>query len=160
MCKGQPISNNRPILSQVRSNSVITVKKKCSISIEWNSQRNRIVYYPPIPISDILSAAIKGFHIQNSSSEFYFMSGNQKRIENDYIIPFDGIKDSTIKLLRNTNMSFADSSSSSEDEIQEISINVDNTLYKYTYNPNSTIQFYFDKVVDVSIYGTFCNIGF
>ena len=88
------------------------------------------------------------------------MSGNQKRIENDYIIPFDGIKDSTIKLLRNTNMSFADSSSSSEDEIQEISINVDNTLYKYTYNPNTTIQFYFDKVVDVFIYGTFCNIGF
>ena len=160
MCKGQPISNNRPILSQVRSNSVITVKKKCSISIEWNSQRKSIEYYPPIPISDILIAAIKGFHIQNSSSEFYFMSGNQKRIENDYIIPFDGIKDSTIKLLRNTNMSFADCSSSSEDEIQEISISVDDELIKYTYKPNTTIQFYFDKVIDVSIFGTCCNIGF
>ena len=154
------MTDNCPILSQVHSDSVITVKKKCSVNIDWNGQRKSIGYYSPIPISDILSAAMNEFHIQNSSSEFYFMSGNQKRIENDYIIPFDGIKDSTIKLLRNTNMSFADSSSSSDDEIQEISINVDNTLYKYTYNPNTTIQFYFDKVVDVFIYGTFCNIGF
>ena len=157
---GQTISDNLPILSQVHSDSVITVKKKCSVSIDWNGQRKSIEYNSPIPISDILIAAMNEFHIQNSSSEFYFMSGNQKRIENDYIIPFDGIKDSTIELLRNTNMSFADSSSSSQDEIQEISINVDNTLYKYTYNPNTTIQFYFDKVVDVFIFGTCCNIGF
>ena len=39
MLKGHAISDKRPILSQVRSNSVITVKKKCSISIEWNGQR-------------------------------------------------------------------------------------------------------------------------
>ena len=160
MLNGQTMTDNCPILSQVHSDSVITVKKKCSVSIEWNGQRKSIEYNSPIPISDILTAAMNEFHIQNDINEFYFMSGNQKRIENDYIIPFDGIKDSTIKLLRNTNMSFADSSSSSEDEIQEISISVDDELIKYTYNPNTTIQFYFDKVVDVFIYGTFCNIGF
>ena len=160
MLKGHAISDKRPILSQVHSDSVITVNKKCSISIEWNGQRRLLRYYSPIPISSILTAAIKEFHIQNPSSELYFMSGNQKKIENDYVIPFDGLKGSTIKLLHKTNMSFIDTSSSSEDETQEISINVDNKLYKYTYNPNTTIQFYFDKVVIVSFFGTFCNIGF
>ena len=160
MLKGHAISDKRPILSQVRSNSVITVKKKCSISIEWNGQRRLLGYYSPIPISSILTAAIKEFHIQNPSSELYFMSGNQKKIENDYIVPFDGLKESVIKLFHNSNMIFAYSSSSSEDEIQEISISVDDELLKYTYNPNTTIQFYFDKVVIVFIFGTFCNIGF
>ena len=157
---GQTISDNLPILSQVHSDSVITVKKKCSVNIDWNGQRKSIGYNSPIPISDILTAAINEFLIQSDISEFYFMSGNQKKIENDYVIPFDGLKGSTIKLLHKTNMSFIDTSSSSEDEIQEISINVDNKLYKYTYNPNTTIQFYFDKVVIVSFFGTCCNIGF
>ena len=157
---GQTISDNLPILSQVHSDSVITVKKKCSVNIDWNGQRKSIGYNSPIPISDILTAAIKEFHIQSDISEFYFMSGNQKRIENDYIVPFDGLKESVIKLFHNSNMIFAYSSSSSEDEIQEISISVDDELLKYTYNPNTTIQFYFDKVVIVFIFGTFCNIGF
>ena len=157
---GQTISDNLPILSQVHSDSVITVKKKCSVSIDWNGQRKSIGYNSPIPISDILTAAINEFLIQSDISEFYFMSGNQKRIENDYIVPFDGLKESVIKLFHNSNMIFAYSSSSSEDEIQEISISVDDELLKYTYNPNTTIQFYFDKVVIVFIFGTFCNIGF
>ena len=158
MLKGHAISDKRPILSQVRSNSVITVKKKCSISIEWNGQRRLLGYYSPIPISSILTAAIKEFHIQSDISEFYFMSGNQKKIENDYIVPFDGLKESVIKLFHNSNIIITDSTS--EDEIQEISISVDDELIKYTYNPNTTIQFYFDKVVIVFIFGTFCNIGF
>ena len=157
---GQTISDNLPILSQVHSDSVITVKKKCSVSIEWNGQRRLLRYYSPIPISSILTAAIKEFHIQNPSSELYFMSGNQKKIENDYVIPFDGLKESVIKLFHNSNIIFPYSSSSSEDEIQEISISVDDELLKYTYNPNTTIQFYFDKVVIVFIFGTCYNIGF
>ena len=135
MLKGHAISDKRPILSQVHSDSVITVKKKCSISIEWNGQRRLLGYYSPIPISSILTAAIKEFHIQNPSSELYFMSGNQKKIENDYVIPFDGLKGSVIKLFHNSNIIFPYSSSSSEDEIQEISINVDNKLYKHNQNP-------------------------
>ena len=160
MLNGQTMTDNCPILSQVHSDSVITVKKKCSVSIEWNGQRKSIEYNSPIPISDILTAAMNEFHIQNDISEFYFMTGNQKRIENDYIVPFDGLKEIVIKLFHSSNIIITDTSSSSEDEIQEISINVDDELIKYTYNPNTTIQFYFDKVVDVSIYGTFCNIGF
>ena len=149
-----------PICNIVKSNSVIYVHKKCNILIEWNGNKKGINYLSSYPFRSIIELAIKEFDIHVSASELYLLSSTKKQFNANDNIPFDGIKDSSIKLQRNTNIIFPYSPSSSEDEIQEISINVDNTLYKYTYNPNSTIQFYFDKVVDVSIYGTFCNIGF
>lgn len=136
-----------PICNIVKSNSVIYVHKKCNILIEWNGNKKGINYLSSYPFRSIIEIAIKEFDIHVSASELYLLSSTKKQFNTNDNIPFDGIKDTCIKLLRSSNMVIDNESSSDENE--EITISEEGRNNNYPLQSAKTIQYYYDKVLTV-----------
>ena len=135
------------ICNIVRSNSVINVHKKCNIFVEWNGSKKGINYLSSCPFRSIIEISIKEFDIHVSASELYLLSSTKKQFNASDNIPFDGLKDTCIKLLRSSNMVIDNESSSDENE--EITISEEGRNSNYPLQSAKTIQYYYDKVLIV-----------
>lgn len=95
LCQGKDLDLLTPILSQVSSDSVITVGKGCSIQITWGSEKRIVEYISSTPHRTIIEAAMKVFNITIPIDQLYLSTQKGERmLDTNQTIPFKGYPNS------------------------------------------------------------------
>lgn len=72
------INCDTPILNQVSPDSVISVRKKCYMKIQWNGEKRSVEYHTSISNRSIIESAMREFNITTPIRQLRLVTQDRK----------------------------------------------------------------------------------